>query len=182
MYLPFSGLHKTKSTAIGQPAIPAPSLFGVFSYLSITYEGILGLTSGSKSSCSARYILKTGFPFQESGRRTKATRSYPAVDLDYANVPSWTTLQDREWEEDLAKGILEAIDVDSYRVEEEGGHEDRAGGQGRRDRAGADRCLRPQGGARTRRLRNILKMFNEQLGTLFTDTDRVAKRIRDESI
>ena len=30
------------------------------------------------------------------------------------------------------------------------------------------------------RLSNILKMFNEQFGTLFTDTDRVAKRIRDD--
>lgn len=28
------------------------------------------------------------------------------------------------------------------------------------------------------RLSNILKTFNEQFGTLFTDTDRVAKRIR----
>ena len=30
------------------------------------------------------------------------------------------------------------------------------------------------------RLSNILKSFNEQFGTLFTDTDRVAKRIRDD--
>ncbi len=30
------------------------------------------------------------------------------------------------------------------------------------------------------RLSNILKTFNEQFGTLFTDTDRVAKRIRDD--
>ena len=30
------------------------------------------------------------------------------------------------------------------------------------------------------RLRNILKTFNEQFGTLFTDTDRVAKRIRED--
>src|ERR1700681_3967165 len=82
---------QNKSTAICQPAISAPSLFGIFSYLSITYEGILGLASGSESSCSPRYILKTGFPFQKSGRRRKATRSYPAVDLDYANVPSWGT-------------------------------------------------------------------------------------------
>jgi len=30
------------------------------------------------------------------------------------------------------------------------------------------------------RLSNILKTFNDQFGTLFTDTDRVAKRIRDD--
>jgi type I restriction enzyme R subunit len=30
------------------------------------------------------------------------------------------------------------------------------------------------------RLSNILKTFNEQFATLFTDTDRVAKRIRDD--
>jgi type I restriction enzyme R subunit len=30
------------------------------------------------------------------------------------------------------------------------------------------------------RLSNILKAFNEQFGTLFSDTDRVAKRIRDD--
>ena len=30
------------------------------------------------------------------------------------------------------------------------------------------------------RLSNILKSFNEQFGTLFTDSDRVAKRIRDD--
>ena len=30
------------------------------------------------------------------------------------------------------------------------------------------------------RLSNILKSFNDQFGTLFTDTDRVAKRIRDD--
>ncbi|MGH6682051.1 MAG: hypothetical protein ACREDL_24670, partial [Bradyrhizobium sp.] len=29
-------------------------------------------------------------------------------------------------------------------------------------------------------LSNILKTFNEQFGTLFTDSDRVAKRIRDD--
>jgi type I restriction enzyme R subunit len=30
------------------------------------------------------------------------------------------------------------------------------------------------------RLSNILKSFNEQFGTLFTDSDRVAQRIRDD--
>lgn len=30
------------------------------------------------------------------------------------------------------------------------------------------------------RLSNILKTFNEQFGTLFTDADRVARRIKDD--
>ena len=83
-------------------------------------------------------------------------------------------------EEDLSKGILEAIDMDSYRVEkkavmkialvdedaeiapvptEGGGH---------------------MGEPELDRLSNILKSFNEQFGTLFKDTDRVVKRIRDD--
>jgi type I restriction enzyme R subunit len=83
-------------------------------------------------------------------------------------------------EEDLSKGILEAIDMDSYRVEknavmkialadenaeiapvpvEGGGH-------------------KPQ--PELDRLSNILKAFNEHFGTLFTDADRVARRIRED--
>lgn len=83
-------------------------------------------------------------------------------------------------EEDLSKGILEAIDMDSYRVEkraamkialaddnaeigpvpvEGGGHKN---------------------GPELDRLSNILKTFNDHFGTLFADTDRVAQRIRDD--
>ncbi len=83
-------------------------------------------------------------------------------------------------EEDLAKGILEAINMDSYRVEKKAvmkiALED------------ADAEIEPaptDGGGQKRapeldRLSNILKVFNEHFGTLFTDADRVAKRIRDE--
>ena len=41
-------------------------------------------------------------------------------------------------EEDLSKGILEAIDMDSYRVESAGRHVDHTAGPGRRNRTGAD--------------------------------------------
>ena len=83
-------------------------------------------------------------------------------------------------DEDLAKGILEAIDMDSYRVEKKAvlkiALED------------ADAEIEPvptgAGGHKTEpeldRLSNILKTFNDQFGTLFADTDRVAKRIRDD--
>ena len=83
-------------------------------------------------------------------------------------------------EEDLAKGILDAIDMDSYRVEKKAAMkialEDKdaeiepvpTDAQGHKPEPELDR------------LSNILKTFNEQFGTLFTDTDRVAKRIRDD--
>jgi type I restriction enzyme R subunit len=83
-------------------------------------------------------------------------------------------------EEDLAKGILEAIDMDSYRVEKKAvlkiALEDKD--------AEIEPVPTKTGGSKSEpeldRLSNILKTFNEQDGTLFTDTDRVAKRIRDD--
>ncbi len=83
-------------------------------------------------------------------------------------------------EEDLAKGILESIDMDSYRVEKKAALKIAL--------ADADAEIEPVpadgGGYRAEpeldRLSNILKAFNDQFGTLFTDTDRVAKRIRDD--
>jgi type I restriction enzyme R subunit len=83
-------------------------------------------------------------------------------------------------EEDLSKGILEAIDMDSYRVEKKKAmnialadndaevEPPPADGGGRRPEAELDR------------LSNILKSFNDQFGTLFTDADRVVKRIRED--
>jgi type I restriction enzyme, R subunit len=83
-------------------------------------------------------------------------------------------------EEDMAKGILESIDMDSYRVEKKAAMKlllpDAnaeieplpAGGGGRKPEPELDR------------LSNILKTFNEQFGTLFTDADRVTKRIKDD--
>ncbi len=83
-------------------------------------------------------------------------------------------------EEDLSKGILEAIDMDSYRVEKKAvmkiGLED--------DHAEID-PLPVEGGGRKPepqldRLSNIIKSFNENFGTLFTDGDRVVRRIRED--
>jgi len=83
-------------------------------------------------------------------------------------------------DEDLAKGILEAIDMDSYRVEKKAAMQIAL--------ADEDAEIEPvptdARGHRTEpeldRLSSILKTFNDQFGTLFTDTDRVAKRIRDD--
>ena len=83
-------------------------------------------------------------------------------------------------EEDLSKGILEAIDMDSYRVEKKAVLKIAL--------ADADAQIGPvpppHGGGKPEaeldRLSNILKTFNDNFGTLFTDSDRVAKRIRDD--
>jgi len=83
-------------------------------------------------------------------------------------------------EDDLSKGILETIDLESYRVEKKAAMKIAL--------SDADVEIEPvptDAGARKGepdldRLSNILKTFNEQFGTLFTDTDRVAKRIRDD--
>src|SRR5439155_16163430 len=83
---------------------------------------------------------------------------------------------------DLSKGILEAIDMDSYRVEKKAAMKIAL--------ADADAEIGPvpvEGGGQKRepkldRLSNILKAFNEQFGTLFTDADRVVKRIRDDVV
>jgi len=83
-------------------------------------------------------------------------------------------------EEDLAKGILEAIDMDSYRVEKKAVMKIALADQ--------DAEIEPvptdgEGGKHEPeldRLSNILKTFNDQFGTLFTDADHVAKRIRDD--
>ncbi len=83
-------------------------------------------------------------------------------------------------EEDLANGILEAIDMDSYRVEK------KAKMQMALDDADAEIAPVPtdshgrKGEPELDRLSNILKTFNENFGTLFADTDRVAKRIRED--
>jgi len=78
------------------------------------------------------------------------------------------------------KGILEAIDMDSYRVEKKAVMKIAL--------ADEDAQIEPvpgDGGGRKPepeldRLSNTLKTFNEHFGTLFTDADRVAKRIRDD--
>ena len=83
-------------------------------------------------------------------------------------------------EEDLAKGILDAIDMDSYRVEKKA--------QMQIALADTDAEIAPvptEGGghkpeAELDRLSNILRSFNDNFGTLFADADRVAKRIRDD--
>ena len=83
-------------------------------------------------------------------------------------------------EEDLSKGILEAIDMDSYRAEKKMTMTITL--------PDADSEIEPvptSGGGRkpepvTDKLSNILKAFNEQFGGLFSDPKRMEKRIAEE--
>jgi type I restriction enzyme R subunit len=83
-------------------------------------------------------------------------------------------------EEDLAKGILEAIDMDSYRVEKKAAMRIAlADGDAEIEPVPTDsHGHKPE--PEIDLLSNILKTFNDQFGTLFTDADRVARRIRDD--
>jgi type I restriction enzyme R subunit len=83
-------------------------------------------------------------------------------------------------EDDLAKGILEAIDMDSYRVEKKAVVKIAlADNNAEIELVPMDvHGHKPE--PELDRLSKILRTFNEQFGTLFTDTDRVAKRIRDD--
>lgn len=83
-------------------------------------------------------------------------------------------------DEDLAQGITDAIDMDSYRVEKKS--------LLKIPMADSDAEIEPvpveggghKGQPELDRLSNILKTFNDNFGTLFTDGDRVAKRIRED--
>jgi len=83
-------------------------------------------------------------------------------------------------EEDLAKGILESIDMDSYRLEKKAALKvalpDEDAEIGPVPVSGGGRKAEPQ----LDRLSAILSGFNEQFGTLFTDADRIVTRIKDD--
>jgi type I restriction enzyme R subunit len=82
----------------------------------------------------------------------------------------------------LFKGILEAIDMDSHRVEKQAAMKIILPD----DNAEIEPVPTTGGGRKAEpeldRLSNILKTFNDQFGTLFTDADRVVKRIRDDVV
>ena len=83
-------------------------------------------------------------------------------------------------DEDLSKGILESIDMDSYRVEKMAVMKIALAD----DNAEIGPIPVEGGGHKPApeldRLSNILKAFNDHFGTLFTDADRVARRIRED--
>jgi type I restriction enzyme R subunit len=125
------------------------------------------------------------------GKAKDFTRTYDflASILPYSN-PNWEKLSillnflipklPAPKEEDLSKGILESIDMDSYRVEKLALHAlqlpDDEGLVDPVPLAGDRRKSEPE----LDRLSNILKTFNDQFGTLFENADRVARRFREE--
>jgi type I restriction enzyme R subunit len=83
-------------------------------------------------------------------------------------------------EEDLAKGILEAIDMDSYRVEKKAILKIALA-----DQEAEIAPIPTEGGGwknapELDRLSNIIKKFNDTFGTLFLDADMVARRLHDD--
>jgi type I restriction enzyme, R subunit len=83
-------------------------------------------------------------------------------------------------EEDLSKGILDAIDMDSYRAEKQ----ERMNLLVKDSDAEIDPTPPGGGGHKGEpelvRLSEILKTFNEQFGTLFADSDRIFNRIKED--
>src|SRR6266446_3117021 len=129
--------------------------------------------------------------FQRQGKSIHANLRLLATILPYG-VAEWEKLSifltflvlklPAPIEEDLSKGILEAIDMDSYRVEKRAVLKIQLPDQNAEiepvPTTGGGRKAEPE----LDRLSNILKTFNEQFGTLFTDADRVVKRIRDDVV
>lgn len=125
------------------------------------------------------------------GKAKAFTRTYDflASILPYSN-PAWEKLSillnflvpklPAPKEEDLSKGILESIDMDSYRAEMQALHA--------LPLPDSDALIEPipvAGGGRLPeqdldRLSNIINSFNEQFGTLFADADRITRRFRDD--
>jgi len=84
-------------------------------------------------------------------------------------------------EEDLSRGILEAIDIDSYRVEKQTAMRiqlpDQDGEIGPVPTSEGGRKPEPE----LERLSNILRAFNDQFGNIeWTDTDRIHRLITEE--
>ena len=122
------------------------------------------------------------------GKAKAFTRSYDflASVLPYSN-PGWERLSillnclvpklPSPKEDDLAAGILETIDMDSYRVEKKAIQQIALND--------TDAAIEPdsvEGGGHKPEpelLSNILKNFNEHFGTNFADTDRLSRRIQE---
>jgi type I restriction enzyme R subunit len=144
-------------------------------------------------ACVAVYIeqLDEDGQVDFKGKAKMFCRTYPflASVIDYKNA-GWEKLSifldlltpklPAPKEEDLSKGILESIDMDSYRVEKKTALKIALSDEN----AEIEAVPTTAGGRKSEpeldKLSNILKAFNEQFGTLFDDGDRIVKRIRED--
>lgn len=144
--------------------------------------------------CTARYIstLDEDGQVDFKGKAKAFTRTYGflASILPFSNA-SWEKLSiflnflvaklPAPQEEDLSKGILQTIDMDSYRVEKRAAIRialpDQDAEIGPVPTDGGGRKPEPE----LDRLSNILKTFNDQFGNIpWTDSDRVRRLITEE--
>jgi type I restriction enzyme R subunit len=125
------------------------------------------------------------------GKAKTFTRTYDflATILPYG-IPEWEKLSmflnflisklPAPVEEDLSKGILEAIDMDSYRAEKKAAMAivmpDSDAEIDPAPTSGGGHKAEPE----LDRLSNIVKAFNEQFGRLFDDAKRIEERITGE--
>jgi len=128
--------------------------------------------------------------FKGKAKRFVQTYNFLASILPYTNA-EWEKLSifltflvpklPAPMEEDLSRGILEAIDMDSYRVEKQAAMRiqlpEEDGEIGPVPASEGGRKPEPE----LDRLSNILRAFNDQFGNIdWTDTDRVHKLITEE--
>lgn len=143
--------------------------------------------------CVATYIasLDENGQVDFKGKAKTFTRTYDFLSsiLPYTNA-GWEKLSiflnllipklPAPVEEDLSKGILNAIDMDSYRAEKKAAIRillpDENAEIDPIPTSGGGRKVEPE----LDYLSNILKSFNDQFGTMFTDADRVFRRITDD--
>lgn len=144
-------------------------------------------------ACVATYLQRLDEDGQVDfkGKAKAFTRTYEflASILPYSN-PAWEKLSillnflipklPAPKEEDLAKGILESIDMDTYRLEKQAAQKlalpDAEGVVDPVPVAGGGRKPEPH----MDRLSNILRSFNELHGKDFDDPDRVFRRFVDD--
>ena len=136
---------------------------------SLDEDGQLDFKGKAKAFCRSYAFLSSVLPY------SKADWARLAIFLDLL-TPKLPAPKD----EDLAKGILESIDMDSYRVEKRAVASLRLA-----DEEAEIEPLPVEGGGKKAepeldRLSVILQRFNEQFGTTFSDADRILRHIRDD--
>ncbi|QQS06118.1 MAG: type I restriction endonuclease subunit R [Fibrobacterota bacterium] len=144
-------------------------------------------------ACVAVYLQRLDedgqVEFKGKAKAFVRTYDFLAAILPYSN-PAWEKLSivlnllipklPAPKEEDLSKGILESIDMESYRVEKLAVQKLSLPDEDAVIESPADDGGKRKPEPELDRLSNILRSFNEQFGTIFTDADRIFKKIQDE--